>query len=161
VPAVADAYASSGYGDELTMSALFLAWATHSSAHYLAAEHFYSQYHLSGQDTVLNWDDRSPALPVLFAQVMKISPATALGANRTAGDWQKESEVYFDRIVQGKSQGYMTKGGPTDIASMLLGTYHVLCRRSIVVQRRVRLSESEPSPEHSDAHDQICVVGVN
>jgi endoglucanase len=110
VPAVADAYSSSGYGDDLALSALFLAWASNSSDHYNEAEKYYSQYQLGGQDDVFNWDDRGPALPVIFSQIMAVAPSLASGSNKTASDWQHESETYFDRITSGKSRGQLTEG---------------------------------------------------
>jgi endoglucanase len=110
VPQVADAYSSSGYGDDLALSALFLAWASNSSDLYQEAEDYYSKYSLGGQDDVFNWDDRSPALPLIFLQVMSVAPSVASGAQNTSSNWQREAEAYFDRITSGKSRGQQTKG---------------------------------------------------
>jgi endoglucanase len=109
VPQVADAYGASGYGDDLTLSALFLAWASNSSDHYKEAEAYYTQYSL-GQDDVFNWDSRGPALPLVFLQAMSLAPSIANGARNKSSDWQQAAETYFDRITNGKSRGQLTKG---------------------------------------------------
>jgi len=103
VPQAKITYPSSSYGDELTMAALLLAWATNSSDYYSQAENFYNQYSLGGNDTVFNWDSKAPGLPVLFAQ---LANAGASFAGNLSG-WQAESERYFDRILNG---GGKTKG---------------------------------------------------
>jgi endoglucanase len=110
VPALADAYGASSYGDDLTLSALFLSWAANSSDHYREAEGYYMQYALNGQDSVFNWDDKAPALPVLFTQLATLSPGITTGANRSMTSWQEEAETYFDGILNGKSRGKLTKG---------------------------------------------------
>ncbi|KAJ7228793.1 glycoside hydrolase family 9 protein [Mycena pura] len=106
VPQVAEAYGSSTYGDELAIAALFLAWASNSTGYYQDAQHYFQQYHLSGQNSVFNWDSKTPGIYVLFAQIAQSS--SGLGGDLTA--WQAECERYFDAIVNGGS-GYLTSDG--------------------------------------------------
>jgi len=106
VPQVAAAYSSSGYGDELTMAALFLAWATGSSGLYKDAEDFYTKYELANSNRVFNWDSKTPGVVVLFAQV---NQASSLGGNFTL--WRDLAENYFDDIINKKGPGYLTEGG--------------------------------------------------
>jgi Glycosyl hydrolase family 9 len=106
VPQAGIAYSSSSYGDELTMAALFLAWATNSSDYYSQAETYYAQYSLRGKDDVFNWDSKTPGLAVLFAQ---LANSGASYAGNLSG-WQAESERYFDRILNGGGPSFKTKG---------------------------------------------------
>ncbi|KAK0468435.1 9 glycosyl hydrolase [Desarmillaria tabescens] len=107
VPSAAESYASSSYGDELTLAALFLAWATNSTTLYQQAENYYSSFGLSGQNGVLNWDSKTPGLAVLFAQIAQSSSSIGSDASR----WQQEAERYFDRIVNNGGPAFETKGG--------------------------------------------------
>ncbi|EIW82439.1 glycoside hydrolase family 9 protein [Coniophora puteana RWD-64-598 SS2] len=104
-PVAGDAYASSGYGDELTMAALFLAWATNSSSYYQDAHTYYSNYSLKGYKGVFNWDNKTPGVNVLFAQ---IEQAGGFGGGNLS-NWQSEVERYLDGIVYGGGDGWMTK----------------------------------------------------
>jgi len=106
-PAVAKSYKSNSYHDELTMAALFLAWATNSTSLYQQAEGYYSKFGLAGGDDVFNWDSKTPGLAILFAQITQ-SPA-GIGGN--FANWQKEVERYFDTIINQKGRGKLTKGG--------------------------------------------------
>jgi endoglucanase len=105
VPEVANAYASSSYGDDLALAALLLAQATHDSSYYQDAWQYYVKYQLAGLDDVFNWDSKSPALPVMFAQL------TQGGITSNYSGWQSASEAYFDRIVDGTGRSYLTSGG--------------------------------------------------
>ncbi|KAJ6629127.1 glycoside hydrolase family 9 protein [Mycena sp. CBHHK59/15] len=107
VPVVSDSYASSSFGDELTMASLFLAWANASTAYYQEAQQYFQQYQLSGQNSVFNWDSKTPGTYVLFAQIANSS--SGLGGNFSS--WQTESERYFDRIVNNDGPGYLTNDG--------------------------------------------------
>ncbi|KAG2058833.1 glycoside hydrolase family 9 protein [Suillus hirtellus] len=107
VPEVGKAYASSGYGDELAIAALFLSWATNSSSLYQQAQGYWQQYSLSSYNGVFNWDNKTPGLPVLFAQIAQANPT--FGGN--ASTWQTVAEKYFDGIVYGGGPGYQTHGG--------------------------------------------------
>lgn len=100
------AYPSSSYGDDLAMAALFLAWATNSSDYYSQAEGYYRQYSLGRTNSVFNWDSKSPALAVLFAQLA--NAGTTFAGNLSG--WQAEAEQYFDRILNGGSPSFKTNG---------------------------------------------------
>jgi endoglucanase len=106
VPQAGLAYASSSYGDDLAIAALFLAWATNSSDYYSQAEAYYAQYSLGGQKKVFNWDSKTPGLAVLFAQ---LANSGASFAGNLSG-WQAESERYFDNILNGGGPSFKTKG---------------------------------------------------
>lgn len=109
------AYPSSGYGDDLAMAALLLAWATNSSEYYSQAESYYMQYSLDGKDGVFNWDSKTPGLAVLFSQ---LANAGATFASNLSG-WQAESERYFDRILdETGSSSFKTKGASYLVSSM-------------------------------------------
>ncbi|WVO14710.1 hypothetical protein L204_102348 [Cryptococcus depauperatus] len=107
------AYASSGYQDDLTLSALSLAVATNDSRYYLDAYNNYVQYGLSGKQAVWNWDSQIPAIYVLFAEVAKARPGLAEGAGLDSNltGWQKEAERFFDAVAGGNLEtGHLTKG---------------------------------------------------
>ncbi|PFH52542.1 glycoside hydrolase family 9 protein [Amanita thiersii Skay4041] len=107
VPAIKESYGSSSYEDDLALAALFLSRASESSDLYRDAEAYYDKYELSKQNRVFNWDSKGPGLPILFAQVAQSSSKT----NGNFSKWQIAAERYLDDIVNGKSQGYMTKDG--------------------------------------------------
>ncbi|KAJ6516028.1 glycoside hydrolase family 9 protein [Mycena sanguinolenta] len=107
VSAVAESYGSSGFGDDLTIAALFLAWASSSSAYYQQAEQSFQQYHLTGQDGVFNWDSKTPGIYVLFAQIAQSS--AGLGGDLST--WQTECEKYFDAIVNNDGGAFLTNDG--------------------------------------------------
>lgn len=100
-----DAYPSSGFGDELAIAALFLSWATNSSSLYQEAQSYYQTYNLSDYDGVFNWDTKTAGIPVLFAQIAQANPT--FGNTST---WQDQAEKYFDGVVYGDGEGYMTTG---------------------------------------------------
>ncbi|KAJ7276266.1 9 glycosyl hydrolase [Mycena haematopus] len=107
VPAVADAYGSSGFGDDLTIAALFLAWATSSSALYQQAQQYFQQYQLTNSDAVFNWDSKTPGIYVLFAQIAQSSA----GLGGSLSTWQTECERYFDLIVNNDGGAFLTNDG--------------------------------------------------
>lgn len=104
VPPAAASYASSGFGDDLTIAALFLALAENSPSRYQEASSLYQQYNLGGQDGVFNWDSKTPGLAVLFAQIAQSSP----DSSGDLSSWQSEAERYFDHIL---AKGGLTPGG--------------------------------------------------
>ncbi|KAF8450355.1 glycoside hydrolase family 9 protein [Boletus edulis BED1] len=106
VPEVGDAYSSSGFGDELAIAALFISWATNSSSLYEEAQSYYSHYNLSGYKGAYNWDTKTPAIPVLFAQIAQANPAFG-----NISTWQGQAEAYLDGVVYGGGNGYLTTGG--------------------------------------------------
>lgn len=103
---MAASYGSSSYGDELTIAALFLAWANTSSVYYQEAQQYFQQYKLSGQNGVFNWDSKTPGIYVLFAQIAQSS--SSLGGNLTA--WRAECERYFDAILNDDTPAFLTSG---------------------------------------------------
>ena len=118
VPSVADAYASSGYGDELAIAALFLSLATSSnqsaSTYFTDASNYFDQFQLvqqmeQGSENVFNWDSKTPGVVVLAAQIAHALPNVTQDAGDT-NRWQSIAEGYFDRIVNGTGRGYLTHG---------------------------------------------------
>ncbi|KAJ7507664.1 glycoside hydrolase family 9 protein [Mycena galericulata] len=107
VPEVAASYGSSSYGDDLTIAALFLAWVSTSAEYYQEAQHYFQQYQLSGQNSVFNWDSKTPGIYVLSVQIAQSS--SGLGGNLTV--WQAECERYFDAIVNNTGPGFLTSDG--------------------------------------------------
>ena len=105
VPQATVSYASSGYGDDLAIAALFLSWATGSTPLYREAEGYYSQYGLDDWTGVFNWDSKTPGLPVLFSQISHAFP----NISGNFSTWQKAAETYFDAVISGKGSGYLTK----------------------------------------------------
>ncbi|KAI0771998.1 Six-hairpin glycosidase [Trametes elegans] len=119
VPQSGDAYASSAYTDDLAIAALFLALTNSGSngtSYYAdAVKWFYSgnlgpQLHL-GDETVFNWDAKTPGVPILAAQLASSYPDVASGSNATLEVWQSVIEGYFDGIVNGRGRSYLTDGG--------------------------------------------------
>ncbi|KZT50854.1 glycoside hydrolase family 9 protein [Calocera cornea HHB12733] len=110
VPEVGDAYPSSGYGDDLTLAALFLALATSSPSTYQQALLYYSKYKLSGSNAVLNWDSKVPAIYTLLTELALARPSWGGSANLTG--WRSEAERWMDGVAAGgKGGAYMTDGG--------------------------------------------------
>ncbi|KDQ14601.1 glycoside hydrolase family 9 protein [Botryobasidium botryosum FD-172 SS1] len=111
VPAVADVYASSGFHDDIVLASLFLALAGNSSSFFNLAETYYSNFSMTVTDTILNWDDKTPAIPVLFTQLLSQRQDISGGSQKDLNTWQGRAEQFFDRILNNKSRGYLTKGG--------------------------------------------------
>ncbi|KAI0053068.1 glycoside hydrolase family 9 protein [Auriscalpium vulgare] len=120
VPEAGTAYASSSFGDELAIAALFLAWAGNSSDAYADAQRWYAQYGLAGSDAVFNWDSKTPGVHVLFSQLALAEPSLA----GNLSGWQAESERYFDNILnsqettKGIRRGLLWYPGDSDDASL-------------------------------------------
>ncbi|KAJ3517988.1 hypothetical protein NLJ89_g174 [Agrocybe chaxingu] len=120
VPQAGAAYASSGYGDELAVAALFLSWATGSATLYQEAEAYYTRYKLADSNRVFNWDSKTPGLAVLFSQINQGSPS--FGGNFST--WRDTAEDFFDGIVNNKGPGYLLQDsllfydGDSDDASL-------------------------------------------
>ncbi|CAE6408111.1 unnamed protein product [Rhizoctonia solani] len=110
LPAVRDVYPSSGYIDDLILSAVTLGAATNQSAYINQALGWWRDSGLSGSDNVLNWDSKGPAIPVMLAQLATAQPQL-LPSSSSLSSWQAEAEGYLDRIVNGKGRGYLTNGG--------------------------------------------------
>ena len=108
VPAVTDSYPSSSIGDDLVLAALFLAYADNSPALFSQAQNWWGKYKLSG-DGALNWDNKAPALPILFSQLLTLKPD--LGTGSDLNKWKKEAETTLDGVVAANGPGYLTSGG--------------------------------------------------
>lgn len=111
VPSVADAYASSGFQDELAIAALFISLAGNSSDAYSQASQVYRKQGLSKHledDAVFNWDEKSPGVALLAAQIAQKYPELA---NGTGVDWKSDLNNYFDRIVSNSGRSFLTSGG--------------------------------------------------
>lgn len=111
VPAAAAAYASSGYEDDLTMSAIWLAIAANSTDRYAEAGTYFDKFKLAGSNAVFNWDSVTPGIPILFSQIANAEPGL-VGAK--SNKWQTESERYLDNIAN--------HGSPTRLTSGMLDT---------------------------------------
>ncbi|KAI0751507.1 Six-hairpin glycosidase [Daedaleopsis nitida] len=115
----AKAYASSAYADELAIAALFLALSetgSNATAYYADAVKWYysndlgSQLH-AGDETVLNWDSKTPAIPILAAELASTYPNVVSGSNATLEVWQQAVEDYFDIFINIRGRSYLTGGG--------------------------------------------------
>ena len=160
VPAVASAYNSSGYEDDLCLAALALALATNQSKYYADAYRYYVEYELSGSSEVWNWDSRTPAVYVLFVEAATARPGLAEGAGLSVNltGWQNETERYFDSIVDGKlSSPYLTKGKLWDLPFWPRGADgHAESRWPSILGWRFGSGVSESSAGGGDAHVKIC-----
>lgn len=106
VPVVQDSYPSSGFGDDLTIAALWLGLAQNDSTLISQAQAYYNQFQLSSAlpNSAFNWDSSLPGIPILGTQISQSYPQ--LGAS----GWQSQAEAYLDRLVSGKGAGKLTKG---------------------------------------------------
>jgi len=57
----------------------------------------------------LSWDDKTPALPILFSQLLTLKPD--LGTGSDLSRWKKEAELALDSVVAANGPGYLTPGG--------------------------------------------------
>ena len=113
VPSVADAYASSGFYDELAIAALFMALAGNSSSDYAQATQIYTQQNLAGHlqaDAVFDWDEKTPGAAILGLQ---IANSYSYLANTSSVNWKEDIESYLDRIVNDGSRAFLTPGKST------------------------------------------------
>ncbi|KAI0693824.1 Six-hairpin glycosidase-like protein [Cytidiella melzeri] len=111
VPTAAQAYASSDYSDDLAIAGLFLALAGNSSEAYSQAVQTYQKQGLVGRiqgGTVFNWDEKTPGVVVLGAQLVQAYPDLT---QATRMDWTADVVGYCDSIVNGSSRAYLTSGG--------------------------------------------------
>jgi len=139
---VAASYPSTSFGDDLVLAALFLAYADNSTILFSQAQKWWDEYKLSDTTGALDWDDKAPALPVLFSQLLTLKPD--LGTGSDLGKWKKEAELVLDRVIAANGPGYLTPGGllwydgvsdfnslvPALDAAMLLARYAPLATSS-------------------------------
>lgn len=106
VPVISQSYGSSGYGDDLSIAALFLAWATDSQDLHDQAVAHWMKYQVDSESRVFNWDSKGPGIPILFTQVLRSSGSIA----GNLSNWQNKAEDYLDEIIEDRGQGRMTRG---------------------------------------------------
>jgi endoglucanase len=105
-----------------TLGALALALATNQSQYYAEAYNHYQTYSLAQDESfVLNWDDKTPAVFELFVEIALARPQLAEQASLTQNTtgWKTQMEGYLDKIVDGTSRGYLTKGESSCLAPLL------------------------------------------
>ncbi|PIL36910.1 hypothetical protein GSI_00600 [Ganoderma sinense ZZ0214-1] len=119
VPTAGDAYASSGYMDELAVAAMFLALSetnSNASTYYADSVKWYYSGDLgsllqAGQETVFNWDSKTPAVPLLGAALANAYPNVVSGSNATLNTWQTALENYFNVFINKNGRSFLTPGG--------------------------------------------------
>ncbi|CAG8575806.1 1739_t:CDS:2, partial [Racocetra fulgida] len=104
VPQVKSAYASSNFFDELVWGALWLYRATNDTSYLDKAVNYFNTNSLSGSKKVFNWDEKSGACYVLFAQLFQQS-------GQDSSRWKSETERYLDGVVKQTSGCTLTNGG--------------------------------------------------
>lgn len=115
MPSVAEAYASSGYEDELTIAGLFLALAANSSSYYVQGVDDYSRFELSkqvtqgGDEQVFNWDSKAPGVAMLGAQISKAYPDLVSSSSNTV-NWTYDAEAYVEIVTGDRGRGFLTDG---------------------------------------------------
>jgi len=97
VPVISQSYGSSGYGDELSIAALFLAWATDSQDLHDQAVAHWTKYQVDSESRVFNWDSKGSGIPILFTQVLRSSGSVAgnlpTGKTKPRITWMKLSRI--------------------------------------------------------------------
>jgi len=150
VPVILNSYASSGYGDDLAIAALWLGLAQNDSTLISQAQGYYDQFQLDGQlnDAVLNWDSVLPAIPILGTQIYQSYP-------QLGGDgWQPRAEGYLDNVVSGRGAGKLTKGSD---CSRLLGQVLTEPPRWIALLRPIiEFGQLESGAQRCHVTQEIC-----
>ena len=151
VPAIKNNYPSSGFGDDLTIAALWLGLAQNNSTLVDQAQEYYNKFNLSAQllDSVFNWDSVLPGIPILGAQI-----------NRNASDprWRLSAEAYLDGLVSGNgtlaSAFNLTKGStiPASYGKVLIEQR----RRIVSLPARVTIGKLESGTQHSHVVEEVC-----
>lgn len=102
------AYPSTDYADELVLSSTFLALATGNQTYADYAQRTYTDNHFPFPNGVLNWDQHTPATPVLLAQLAIAQPSM----NVNLAKYQSDAESWLDGIVnKNMPQTFTTPGG--------------------------------------------------
>jgi endoglucanase len=136
VPSVGQAYASSDFSDELAIAGLFLALAGNTSDAYDQAVDTYKKKGLFGRiqgGTVFNWDEKTPGVIVLGAQLANAYPDLTKGAQM---NWTADIMAYSDAIINGSSRAFFTSGTHSAQHSQLEHITNVFNRRIIVLSWR-------------------------
>ena len=95
-------------GDDLVLAALFLAYADNSTVLFSQAQTWWDTYKLTVTGD-LSWDNKAPALPILFSQLLTLKPD--LGTGSDLSKWKKQAELALDSVVAANGPGYLTPGG--------------------------------------------------
>ena len=106
-------------GDDLVLAALFLAYADNSPALFSQAQKWWNKDKLSVSGE-LGWDDKTPALPILFSQLLTLKPD--LGTKSDLNRWKKEAEHALDSMVAAKSRtpaGLLWYDGSSEFNSLI------------------------------------------
>lgn len=109
VPSAGEAYASHSFGDDLTLAALLLAYAENSTEYYQLASKWWDDYDVDSAAETLDWDNKAPAIPALFTQILTQEPG--LGSQGDLDKWRTQAEKFLDSIVAADGPGYLTSGG--------------------------------------------------
>lgn len=108
VKGVAWAYPSTDYADELVLSSTFLALATGNQSYADYAQQTYTKSQFPYPNGALNWDQHTPATPVLLAQLAIARPTMGVSLS----EYQQGAEVWLDGITNGDMfQTFSTPGG--------------------------------------------------
>ena len=118
VPAVTDVYPSTDTTDDLIMAAVFLAAATGNISYSQLADDLYRNPPNAGQkgfggpfpyaQNAMNWDQKSPALPLLLLQLSVFNEGFGLDRE----NYLKDSQVWLDALVgKDMNKQSFTKGG--------------------------------------------------
>lgn len=150
VPTVQDSYPSSGFGDDLSIAALWLGLAQNDSSLISQANGYFNQFQLAKQlpDSVFNWDSPLPGIPILGAQIFNSYP-------QLGGDgWQSQAEAYLDRLVSGKGAGKLTKG----FGNLTPPHTHMLTeplRWTAFLRRIITIGKLEPRHQRRHAFEKV------
>ena len=150
VPVVDNSYASSGYGDDLAIAALWLGLAQNDSTLVSQAQGYYDQFQLDTQlgDSVFNWDSVLPGIPILATQIYQSYP-------QLGGDgWQSHAESYLDRLTSGKGAGKLTKG--SNCSSSRRWVLTELCRWTAILRRIILVGQFESGAQCCCFAEEIC-----
>jgi endoglucanase len=108
VSGVSWAYPSTDYADELVLSSTFLAMATGNETYAQYAQSTFTTNQFPYANGALNWDQHTPATPVLLAQLAIMEP----NMNVSFTLYQNKSEIWLDNIIDGSmAQTFSTPGG--------------------------------------------------
>lgn len=118
VPAVNDVYPSTDTTDDLIMASVFLAAATNNQSYANLADQLYRSPPNAGQQgfggpfpysqNVMNWDQKSPSLPLLMTQLSLHNSTFNLDYSKYLTD----SQVWLDTLISKKMfQQHFTSGG--------------------------------------------------
>lgn len=109
-PIAGESYPSSDYQSDLAFAGLWMTLAKRDPSYANQGLAFYPQGNnaFAGVNAALNWDRKTPALPVLATQIAQLNSSLGLSLSR----FQTDAELYFDNLLNNKMQDVsQTKGG--------------------------------------------------